>query len=98
MSHDNISTANPLASQAAYAGVGENNSELSFLPFSFGMRNCVGMNLALMELKTALLTLVKRFRFELADEKMKNEENAVVVAFTMHPTDMLPVNVFLRDD
>ena len=54
------------------------------------------MNLALMELKVTLLFITKKYRFELADPNMLNEEKAVVVAFTMHPADMLPVKIFAR--
>lgn len=72
------------------------SSELCFFPFGYGMRNCVGMNLALIELRVALLSIVKKFKFELADESLKDEEKALVVAFTMHPADMLPVKVYTR--
>ena len=90
------SKQNPLSSAAAYSGVGLTSSELSFFPFSYGTRNCVGMNLAVMELKVSFLALVKQFKFELANSEMADEENALVVSFTMHPADMLPVRVYRR--
>eukprot|EP01062_Namystynia_karyoxenos_P028140 TRINITY_DN21383_c0_g1_i1.p1 TRINITY_DN21383_c0_g1~~TRINITY_DN21383_c0_g1_i1.p1 ORF type:complete len:595 (+),score=163.35 TRINITY_DN21383_c0_g1_i1:65-1786(+) len=36
-----------------------------FLPFSLGLRNCVGRGLASAELRTALVCLVRRFKFHL---------------------------------
>jgi cytochrome P450 len=34
-----------------------------FMPFGMGPRNCVGMRFAMEEMKIALCTLVKNFRF-----------------------------------
>lgn len=45
-----------------------------FFPFALGKRNCVGQNLAKMELKLVLATLLRAFRFEL---QMGAEEEVV---------------------
>ena len=37
---------------------------LAHMPFGLGPRNCVGMRFALMEAKMALLTILRRFKFE----------------------------------
>jgi cytochrome P450 len=37
-------------------------------PFSMGKRNCVGQNLALLEMKMVLATVFRSFRFELVSE------------------------------
>ena len=39
-----------------------------FLPFSDGLRSCVGQSLATTNLTATLATLLGRFRFSLADE------------------------------
>jgi cytochrome P450 len=39
-----------------------------FMPFSTGRRNCVGQNLAMLELKLVLATLLRRYDFQLHTE------------------------------
>jgi cytochrome P450 len=39
-----------------------------FFPFSLGKRNCIGQNLANLELKVVLAAVCRSFRFELASE------------------------------
>ena len=56
-----------------------------FMPFSVGKRNCVGMNLALTEMKLVLSTLYRTFEFELASD--------VNWKFSLT---LKPINVFLR--
>lgn len=40
----------------------------AFLPFGFGPRNCVGIRIAMFEIKLCVLQLIRRFRFEVAPE------------------------------
>ncbi|KAL5511139.1 hypothetical protein ACEPAH_4354 [Sanghuangporus vaninii] len=40
---------------------------LTYIPFSFGPANCVGKNLALMEARMVIATIVQRFDIKLAD-------------------------------
>lgn len=90
--------SNPLASPAVYAGAGMKSDELCFCPFSFGARNCVGMNLSLMEMRATLLTLVSSFHFELGDESMIDEKKMISTptTFTMRPADGLPIKISKR--
>jgi cytochrome P450 len=88
---------NPLASPAIYAGGGFTSDNLDFSPFSYGLRNCIGMNMALMELRMAICTLVRTFKFELADKELLDEKVAVQLAFTLRPKDKLPMIISMRE-
>ena len=87
---------NPFASPAAYSGVGKTANSISFLPFTYGVRNCPGMNLALLEIRSAIAVLMSRYSFELADVNMKNEDNCLKTFLTMKPDNALPVLVCKR--
>jgi len=57
-----------------------------YLPFSLGPRNCVGMQLALTEMKTALILLLQRYRFRLADTAAPPPK--MVCLMTLFPSDI----------
>jgi cytochrome P450 family 4 len=59
--------------------------KVSFLPFAFGRRNCIGQNLAIFEAKLILATLFRSFKFEL--------QTVVAKAFTLT---LKPINAFLK--
>ena len=84
-----------LASPSCYAGSGYSSEELCFLPFSYGIRNCVGMNLALMELRITLLGLIARYHFSL--EGNENEEDMFETVFTLRPRHGCPIRVAKRE-
>lgn len=88
---DASSQANPLASAAVYAGTGLTKEAITFFPFSHGIRNCIGMNFALLEIRATIVMLLKNFSFRLVDPKMAEEDHALVRTLTMMPKDKLPV-------
>lgn len=85
-----------LNSQAAYAGVGLHPKEVIFAPFSSGVRNCLGMNMALMEIRAVFPMLLQKYRFQLADEELRDVSKALITDITMKPLHQLPVYVTSR--
>jgi cytochrome P450 len=81
---------------AAYAGAGYGSQDLCFAPFSYGIRNCIGMNFALMELRVTVLLLVSKFEFELADKEMLDEGKLLTTTFVLQPRHGLPVKIRAR--
>jgi cytochrome P450 len=57
----------------------------AFMPFGGGPRFCPGRNLALLEIRVVLSTLVKHFEVELANHGRPIDE---LFAFTMGPTNL----------
>jgi cytochrome P450 len=57
-----------------------------YMPFSLGPRNCVGMQLALTEIKTALILILQRYRFKLADTASPPPK--MVCLMTLFPSDI----------
>ena len=55
----------------------------AYLPFSSGMRNCVGDRLAMAEIRVALALLVTNFRFEV--EEGQEDEPFQVLLLSMQP-------------
>ena len=55
-----------LVAEGAGAGAPAHNAD-AFLSFSFGPRNCVGKNLALLEMKMLVAHMVQRLEMRFAD-------------------------------
>jgi cytochrome P450 len=56
-------------------------SPYEYLPFGGGARRCIGMPLALWEMKVVLASLLSRCRLELLDlEKVRPQRRSVTVA------------------
>ena len=60
---------------------------LVHMPFGWGPRNCVGLRFALMEAKMAMLSVLKKFKFERAPETevLSCLYSAVTSCILLHP-------------
>ena len=87
---------NPLSSPAIYGGGGASRDAVSFFPFSHGPRNCLGMNLALLEIRLTLARLLRSYTFRFADERFQDERWATQRKLTMRPRDGLPLRITPR--
>lgn len=85
-----------LASPAAYHGGGYANQQLIFAPFSYGARNCLGMNIAIWEIRSVVSRLLRDYRFEIAEPDLVDEHIALKTDITMKPLHQLPVYVYSR--
>ena len=72
----------------------EKRNPYSFLPFGTGPRQCMGMRLALLEIKLALLKILQRFEFERAPETVATLEHRAVIL--MAPKDMIYLKIKAR--
>lgn len=54
-------------------GDSEHRSPYAFVPFSFGLRNCAGKSLALLEIKTVAAYMFMKFDYELDPKQTNNE-------------------------
>ena len=88
---------NPLSSVGAYGGIGNDKNDLVFAPFSYGPRNCLGMHLSMLELRTTIMRMVLRYSFELADKDMLDDSNMMETYLTMRPKNKLPMYLTRRD-
>jgi cytochrome P450 len=55
-----------------------------FMPFGKGKRNCIGMNLAMMEMKLAIASILKRYTVKVS-EQMKEDDMDPVDRFVAMP-------------
>ena len=72
----------------------EKRNPYSYLPFGIGPRQCMGMRLALLEIKKGLLKIMQRFKFERAPETVATLEHRAVVL--MAPKDTIYVKIKAR--
>ncbi|XP_035727388.1 cytochrome P450 4C1-like [Vespa mandarinia] len=63
----------------------ENNSSSYFFPFSYGKRNCIGQQFAMLEIITVIATLLKRFRV-IINKPIEIAEIDVKFSITLTPT------------
>ena len=61
--------------------------ERPYLPFSLGQRNCVGMPLALLEIRLVLAALLRRWKFEYVPDEAGGAPR-VVIYLTLVPNRM----------
>jgi cytochrome P450 len=92
---DNIFDKRKIMS-GSFVGCGPTTDTLAYCPFSFGPRNCLGMNLALLELRKTIPRLLREFNFSFADPRMLDECFAMQTFITLRPTNELLVRLSVR--
>jgi cytochrome P450 len=55
-----------------------------FMPFGKGKRSCMGMNLAIMEMKLATASIFKRYSVKVS-EQMKEDDMDIIDRFAVNP-------------
>ena len=68
---------------------------LTYLPFGYGPRNCVGMRFALLEAKLVLATVIKKFKFEA--NQYTETPLSVRLGLTMSPKNGIHLRIVLRE-
>lgn len=66
------------------------------LSFGLGPRNCLGMRMGRLDSKLAIILLLRKFRFELADELKNTELKLHPLTITATPVDGIKLKVFSR--
>ncbi|XP_026729599.1 cytochrome P450 4C1-like [Trichoplusia ni] len=68
----------------------------AFMPFSYGPRACLGYQYAMMSMKTALATIVRRYRIIPSDEKYTSKEVRVSFDVMMKDVDNFRIQLAMR--
>ena len=62
----------------------EARSPNSYIPFSFGIRNCAGQTLAKLEFKVVLSRMISTLNIEIDPDQLKNDYAKFNIASQMH--------------
>jgi cytochrome P450 len=73
---------------------GRNIRPFTYMPFSAGLRNCIGKNFAMLEMKVVLSNILNRFNFSNPYPEQKNPPR--MGNLTMRPLNGVPVSIFNR--
>ncbi|XP_068658028.1 cytochrome P450 734A1-like [Aristolochia californica] len=89
MNHDNGRWGDDVAefNPNRFSECGGGKVDKSFMPFGYGPRTCIGQNLALLEAKIAMATILRRFSFSLSPFY----SHSPVVFITMYPQHGIPI-------
>lgn len=71
--------------------------EQPWMPFGEGPRACIGIRLGRMQTKVGLISMLRKFRFELSDELAKTGMKISTRSFTLAPADGIHLKIRKRD-
>ncbi|CAD5231113.1 unnamed protein product [Bursaphelenchus okinawaensis] len=70
--------------------------QLKWIPFGIGPRNCVGMRFAELEMKSALIAIVKNFKITPGQEILDKDLDCTVSSVLYRPASTLPLKLEVR--
>lgn len=70
--------------------------EMPYLTFGEGPRNCLGMRLGILQSKIAIILLLRKFKFELADEHKNRELKMNNVSTVLAPANGINLKIYMR--
>jgi cytochrome P450 len=65
----------------------------AYIPFSAGPRNCLGQKFAMLEMKTVLSCVLRRYRLRSVD---RNEDIDIIMGVVMRPEKGIRMNITAR--
>jgi cytochrome P450 len=77
-----------------YFNINPSDIRLTYIPFSYGPRSCIGRNFAEMEMVGALATILKNFKLGIAENQKHVEEEA---KFTLGPKNPIKLLISVRE-
>lgn len=73
----------------------ESRHEMYWLPFGYGPRICLGYKFAILEIKTAISSILQKYELQVVEETPK--KLTYIQKFTLLPAGEIPVKVVPRN-
>lgn len=70
--------------------------EQPYMPFGDGPRLCIGLRMGKLQTKMGLITMLRKFNFEITNENLKNDLKFNPHSFVMMPLESLELKVTMR--
>lgn len=71
-------------------------NEMPYLPFGDGPRGCLGIRMGKMQTKVGIFAMLRKFKFDLSNENLRNNIEFSPKAFMLQPIERLDMKVSYR--